>query len=563
MKTLGNFILKIFELLKSDTQTKIARYIMGAGLILVGGFGNFIFTADVETAYCNTTPIICTANIASADHPLSTESNQSNNVSSVPTSIVPDTSTNLTINKTASISNLGTGGTVTYTVVVTNNGSQAETFSITDLMQGSQGGSAGGSNGGTMTLSGTNIVFSGGGSATGSISSQPFQITALEAGKTVTITYQGNGVNSGVPAGATSQFTNVATLSTGGSDSAIVHITGPSGGSSGGGGGHHGGGGSRTITRSANLKIKKDVWNGSSYIAADTAATAANFDQCGLTSYRIIISNTGDIAAKEVTISDSWDGSGATRGALQNVSGADYNPIAQTFLIDEIDHGKSATITYQTNVSCNGNATAKNTALIESAAPEYPSSRRTKTSVNGVGSSNPAHIKVGNTPTPPPSKKPGKIVLIKKAAKAVVKPGEEDSYSIIFRNRDNQALENVVLTDTFPFTYFDLLDSNTNYRIEGEIIEFNLGNVQPKATKVITIKVRAKSVSSSTVTRNTVVAKADNKDLSNLLGSAEIIISPQSKPPVIPKTGLPIIPLTMLLLGGSLAMMGRRVMRFG
>jgi hypothetical protein len=43
MKTLGNFILKIFELLKSDTQTKIAQYIMGSGLILVVGFGNFSY----------------------------------------------------------------------------------------------------------------------------------------------------------------------------------------------------------------------------------------------------------------------------------------------------------------------------------------------------------------------------------------------------------------------------------------------------------------------------------------------------------------------------------------
>lgn len=49
MKTLGNFILKILELLKSDTQTKIAQYIMGAGLILVVGFGNFSYTFREHT----------------------------------------------------------------------------------------------------------------------------------------------------------------------------------------------------------------------------------------------------------------------------------------------------------------------------------------------------------------------------------------------------------------------------------------------------------------------------------------------------------------------------------
>jgi len=43
MKTTGNFILKIFELLKSDPKISIAKYLISSGLILVVGFGNLSY----------------------------------------------------------------------------------------------------------------------------------------------------------------------------------------------------------------------------------------------------------------------------------------------------------------------------------------------------------------------------------------------------------------------------------------------------------------------------------------------------------------------------------------
>lgn len=43
MKTLGNFILKILELLKSDPKVSIAKYLMGTGIILVVGFGSLSY----------------------------------------------------------------------------------------------------------------------------------------------------------------------------------------------------------------------------------------------------------------------------------------------------------------------------------------------------------------------------------------------------------------------------------------------------------------------------------------------------------------------------------------
>jgi len=49
MKTFGNFILKILELFKSDTQTKIAKYIMGAGLVLIIGTGTLSYTFKEHT----------------------------------------------------------------------------------------------------------------------------------------------------------------------------------------------------------------------------------------------------------------------------------------------------------------------------------------------------------------------------------------------------------------------------------------------------------------------------------------------------------------------------------
>ena len=59
MKTLMNFILKIFELLKSDTQTKIAKYIMGVGLALVAGIGTLSYTYKGHTlSYTNEVNIL-------------------------------------------------------------------------------------------------------------------------------------------------------------------------------------------------------------------------------------------------------------------------------------------------------------------------------------------------------------------------------------------------------------------------------------------------------------------------------------------------------------------------
>lgn len=44
MKTIMNFILKIFELLKGDPQTKIAKYLISSALILLVGIGTLKFT---------------------------------------------------------------------------------------------------------------------------------------------------------------------------------------------------------------------------------------------------------------------------------------------------------------------------------------------------------------------------------------------------------------------------------------------------------------------------------------------------------------------------------------
>jgi hypothetical protein len=43
MKIVMNFILKIFELLKSDPKTAIAKYLIGIGVILLGGIGSFTY----------------------------------------------------------------------------------------------------------------------------------------------------------------------------------------------------------------------------------------------------------------------------------------------------------------------------------------------------------------------------------------------------------------------------------------------------------------------------------------------------------------------------------------
>ena len=43
MKTIMNFILKIFELLKSDPKSSIAKYLISSGSILVVGFGNLSY----------------------------------------------------------------------------------------------------------------------------------------------------------------------------------------------------------------------------------------------------------------------------------------------------------------------------------------------------------------------------------------------------------------------------------------------------------------------------------------------------------------------------------------
>lgn len=44
MEKIGNFILKLFELLKSDPQTAIAKYLIGASLVLLVGIGSLTYT---------------------------------------------------------------------------------------------------------------------------------------------------------------------------------------------------------------------------------------------------------------------------------------------------------------------------------------------------------------------------------------------------------------------------------------------------------------------------------------------------------------------------------------
>ena len=473
--------------------------------------------------------------------------------------------TDLTITKSASTTSLGTGGIVNYTVTVKNNGTSNETFRIQDIMQGSQTGLAGGSNGGTMTLGSSNTSFDpvNSGTVTGSINNQPFQVTNLEPDATITITYQGTGSNSGVPNNQSSQFENIAEIiETGQKANKIVTIQGDTvTTSSSSSSSSSSGGGRRTSHEEAILTIKKNVWDGNAYIAADTFATAAEFNSCGLTTYQVVVENNGDLDAIDVEISDTWHSENATPGDFSKVNGdAIYNQAINRFLIDQIKIGARKTYNYQITVECGANVamSAVNTAKIESAEPALKSTVLELRSVSGIGSSNPAYIIKKGEGTPD-----AKGVLTKKAAKYLIKPSEEDSYTIVFRNRFGKDLENVVFTDTFPFQYFDVLDANTNYRLESENgkIIFTAGDIKKNATKVITIKVRAKNVSEIVTTKNTVTIKASNHDLRHLIDHAEIIISPQAEPPVITRTGLPLLPLLIIIAGAAISIAGRRMLK--
>jgi len=58
MKTMMNFILKIFELLKSDPKTAIAKYLIGIGVILLAGGSIYYQTAEHLLKYDNAGNII-------------------------------------------------------------------------------------------------------------------------------------------------------------------------------------------------------------------------------------------------------------------------------------------------------------------------------------------------------------------------------------------------------------------------------------------------------------------------------------------------------------------------
>lgn len=58
MKTMMNFILKIFELLKSDPKTAIAKYLIGIGVILLAGGSIYYQSAEYFLKYDNAGNII-------------------------------------------------------------------------------------------------------------------------------------------------------------------------------------------------------------------------------------------------------------------------------------------------------------------------------------------------------------------------------------------------------------------------------------------------------------------------------------------------------------------------
>jgi uncharacterized repeat protein (TIGR01451 family) len=451
----------------------------------------------------------------------------------------------LSLQKSVNPSNAGRGGSVAYAITVTNGTTTAQTFTLSDVL-----GSA--SNGGSITKADPSTItatFTGGGTLGAHTSYNAIEIQNLEVGKSVTIRYNANASNAGIPTNGSSSVPNTATIvGTNLSASASVLITGPSGGGGGGGGG----GGSRQIIRGTiDLFIKKHVKSGNEYLDADTCEAGAELQKNNVTKtdFRIRVTNNGTFGAEKVVVKDIFEsGSNFTLTHIQNVQGATFDSGANTFTIASVPANGFRDITFTADVKTSLSGNGVNIGRIESFDFSADSTFYKLDKREGVGRSDSACV-VAGSPQNPGSR------LSKTANRREVKAGEEIIYTLSFKNDGNVDFTNVILTDEFPSEYLEIIDAGPGRLTNNRQIEFRNRFLPAGETQRIQVKMRVKEgTPEGTRLINTLRVKVDQITIDDEAKAEVIVVAEHipTPPQKIPQTGIPLSLFgTFLFMGAS------------
>jgi len=499
-------------------------------------------------------PVTNTATISQNEK----DNDESNNTDTL---TLPITEGELLLTKTVTPSSVSNGQSATYTVSVNNTNVTNETFSLQDVLSP-------GNNKGTLTFdkNSVSVTFNpqGSGTTAGTFADGGnVIITDLEPDATVTITYTRTGNNEDIDFNQSSLFTDtVSIVGTDKNAAANVFVLGPSRGGGGGGGG---GGGRRTIRNAVNLHIQKEVkdergkWHDANEFDLAVDIGSSKTEDVG---YRITVRNEGNATGKNITIEDIFTSLSYKRTDMKDIEGAEWDNKNQLFTIASLRSGKSEIITYTATLkqleSFEKLSKAKNIATITGAEGSSLSAsiiRSRKATVRGVGTQDSAHVK---------TEIPDKITLQKTVSKKVLKPGEEGNFNMIIHNRGKTDFNNLVVTDSFPFHFLDIVETNDLRGIDKamETLTYTKRKLKAGDIWIIKLRVRVKeTVPGNTKVRNSITIAADNADLSGLYAYAEVVVTPLPQPKILIRTGPLENSLALMLLGLIVLGFGYRQLR--
>ena len=200
--------------------------------------------------------------------------------------------------------------------------------------------------------------------------------------------------------------------------------------------------------------------------------------------YTIIVKNTGDVASKPITITDTLD------NRLKLISSSVGNISANTFTYTinslKVNETKEITLTAQVL------DTAKNGEIINNIVTA------TEEGKNPIKDEE--EIKVIDS----------KVTITKTVSKNIVSVGEEFTYTIKLENTSDYASDLLTLTDTIN-SDLEIINAK-NGSINGQTITFNVGILNAHETQTYTITVKAKNtVNNNTTIPNVAILKEVGK----------------------------------------------------
>jgi uncharacterized repeat protein (TIGR01451 family) len=352
----------------------------------------------------------------------------------------------LAVAKSAAPTVVESGGVVTYTLTVTNNGPSAAQFvTVTDVLSG-------GSLGGVVDMSsGVNVTISGNGVT--------FTVNSLNAGGVITMVYTATAPSLGV-------MTNSAVVT-----SAVDDL---------GGGDNQAG--ATVLVNATDLALAK--------AAAGSTAVAGQ-----LFTYTLTITNNGPLAATQAVITDALSGGAVFSAVVASTEPASlthsFVGAQATFTVTGIAPNSVFTIVYTVLPPVNGGVFS-NTAVIASSAPSDP---------------NPGDDSAGGGPVNAAAN--ADLAVAKSAAPTVVEPGGVVTFTLTVTNNGPSDAQFITVTDVLSGgSLGGVVDTSAgvNVTISGNGVTFTVGSLS--AGGVVTMVYTATAPSLGVMTNGAVVTSA-------------------------------------------------------